>query len=255
MTLTLEQLSAHCDALLNVSAFKDYCPNGLQVQAVDGATVVKKIITGVTASEALIDEAILQKADVLIVHHGYFWKGEKEALVGVKGRRIRKLMQHGISLLAYHLPLDAHPELGNNVQLAAKLGFTITGGLDDEQYPIGLVGELAEVESLGALQQNIDLVLDRPSLLIGDSGTEVSQVAWCTGAAQSYIERAAGKGVDCFISGEISEPTVHLARELGIAYIAAGHHATERYGVKALGESLQSQFALDVSFVDVPNPV
>lgn len=255
MPLTLNQLCVHCDELLNITVFKDYCPNGLQVQAAEGDAEIKKIVTGVTASEALIDEAIAQQADVLLVHHGYFWRGESEPLVGIKGRRIRKLMQAGVSLLAYHLPLDAHAELGNNAQLAAELGFSVIGGLDEGENPIGLVGELPVPKRLSELLEEIEVKLDRQPLSIGDSDAVITSLAWCTGAAQSYIERAAELGVDCFVSGEISEPTVHLARELGVAYISAGHHATERYGVKALGEYLSVEFDVAVSFVDVANPV
>ncbi|NRB39832.1 MAG: Nif3-like dinuclear metal center hexameric protein [Pseudomonadales bacterium] len=255
MALLLNQLHAHCNTLLSINAFKDYCPNGLQVQAADDAAEVKKIVTGVTASEALIDRAIELKADVLLVHHGYFWKGEPELLSGIKGRRIRKLMQNGVSLLAYHLPLDAHPQLGNNVQLAKMLGFNITAGLDDDTYPIGLVGGVDKPQALQQLSGHIEQVLQRKPLVIGEPDKRIENIAWCTGAAQSYIEKAAAKGVDCFISGEISEPTVHLARELGVAYIAAGHHATERYGIKALGESLAAEFAVEVCFVDIDNPV
>ena len=201
-----------------------------------------------TACQALIDEEVAQQADVLLVHHGYFWKGESQEIAGIKGRRIRTLMQNGISLLAYHLPLDAHAELGNNAMLAHELGFTVTAGLDDSAAPIGLCGELAKPMLLQELAGHIQQRLQRAPMVIGDEQRTVSSVAWCTGAAQSYIEKAAAKGVDCFISGEISEPTVHLARELGVAYLSAGHHATERYGVKALGEHLQQKFAVDVSF-------
>lgn len=252
MGISLTELSRYTAQLLKVSAFNDYCPNGLQVE---GRADIKRIVTGVTACEALIDQAIAQQADALIVHHGFFWKGEDPCLSGMKGRRIKKLMQADISLLAYHLPLDAHPTLGNNAQLAQRLGWKTTAGLDSSEYPVGLVGELEGPLSLEALSQQLHEALDREPLFIGDAGQIIERLAWCTGAAQSYIDKAVAAGVDCFISGEISEPTVHVAREMGVAYIAAGHHATERYGVKALGEHLAQQFAVDVSFVDIDNPV
>jgi dinuclear metal center YbgI/SA1388 family protein len=252
MSVALQELVAYINQLLEIDAFSDYCPNGLQVQ---GSDMVSKIITGVTASEALIDEAIRLNADAILVHHGYFWKGESEAIVGMKAKRIRKLMQHNINLIAYHLPLDAHVDFGNNVQLARVLGFEIKGGLDDSLRPIGLIGELQQSISAKQLLDDIGIKLQRRGLLIGDAESKISSVAWCTGAAQSYIEKAAAKGIDCFISGEISEQTVHIAREMGIAYIACGHHATERYGIKALGEHLSERFALGCEFVDINNPV
>ncbi len=255
MSLSLLALQQYCHQLLNVSAFKDYCPNGLQIQSSDDDQLIKKLVTGVTACEALIDQAIERNADAIIVHHGYFWKGESQALTGMKGRRIRKLMQNNISLLAYHLPLDAHPQLGNNMQLAQRLEIDITGGLDDGDFPIGNIGELKKMQTLSQFSEVIHTALNRAPLVIGDEQRPLKRIAWCTGAAQSYLEKAADQGVDCFISGEISEPTVHIARELDIAYIAAGHHATERYGVKALGEHLQQQFTVDVEFVDIDNPV
>ena len=252
MAIGLHELQQYIQHLLDVDAFDDYCPNGLQVEACEQ---VQRVVTGVTASEALIDAAIARKADVLLVHHGYFWKGEAQPLTGMKGRRVRKLMQNNISLLAYHLPLDAHPELGNNAQLGQLLGLQVSAGLDTSPRPVGLVGQLQQPLTLAEFSADIALQLQREPLLIGDEMQTVSRVAWCTGAAQSYIEKAAAAGADCFISGEISEPTVHAARELGIAYIAAGHHATERYGVKALGEHLAQQFGLVCEFVDIPNPV
>ena len=254
MSANLYELVAHCDELLQVSSFKDYCPNGLQIE---GRSELKRIVTGVTASQALIDAAIDQKADAILVHHGYFWRGEDPVLTKIKGRRIKSLMQHDISLIAYHLPLDAHPQLGNNAQLAKLLNFSVDKGLDDSPNPIGFVGRWrAEgARHLDALSEHIAKQLSRQPLVIGNAQQEIESVAWCTGAAQSMIESASLQGVDCFISGEISEQTVHLANELGIAYISAGHHATERYGAKALGEYLRQNFAVDVEFIDIANPV
>lgn len=252
MAVSLQQLLHYTDHLLQINAFSDYCPNGLQVEACDE---VKKLVTGVTASEALIDAAIEEGADALLVHHGYFWKGEGQTITGRKARRISKLMRHGISLIAYHLPLDAHPEYGNNVQLARLLDFEITAGLDDSPMPIGLTGKPRGQPTLAALGNRISQRLAREPLLIGDVNRPVNSVAWCTGAAQSYIDKAIERGVDCFITGEVSEPTFHAACESDIAFIAAGHHATERYGVKALGEHLQQQLGLACRFVDIANPV
>ena len=252
MSVSLHELVHYTDNLLQSARFDDYCPNGLQIEA---ATDVHRIVAGVTASQALIDAAIKSRADLLLVHHGYFWKGEGQALTGIKALRIKKLMQHGISLLAYHLPLDAHPLLGNNAQLARLLDFNVDGGLDDSELPVGLVGHLSHPQSLAGLGAHINQHLQREPLLIGDMNRQIKTLAWCTGAAQSYIGKAVAKGVDCFITGEASEPTFHIARENNICFIAAGHHATERYGVQALGEHLAAQYDLQYSFVDIANPV
>lgn len=252
MAVSLQELVNYTNTLLDIEAFSDYCPNGLQVQ---GSAAVSKIITGVTASEALIDKAIALNADAIIVHHGYFWKGEEPAITGMKAKRIRKLMGNNISLLAYHLPLDAHCELGNNVQLAKVLDFEILQGLDDTAKPMGLVGELKQTMTAAQLVNDIGVRLGKSGLLIGSGDKTIRSVAWCTGAAQSYIEKAIAKGVDCFITGEISEQTVHIAREMNICFISAGHHATERYGVKALGEHLSVKLGMGCEFVDIDNPV
>ena len=230
-------------SLLEIDQFQDYCPNGLQIE---GRSEIEKVVTGVTACEALIDAAIERNADAIIVHHGYFWKGESQPLVGMKANRIRKLIQNDINLLAYHLPLDAHPDLGNNVQLAKLLDINVTGGLGGGVRPIGLVGSTEQTLTAKELVAKISDKLGRQGLLIGAENKEIDKVAWCTGAAQSYIEKAIDEGVDCFISGEISEPTVHIARESGVCYIAAGHHATERCGVKALGEYLTESLDVDM---------
>ncbi len=251
MTIDRDVLVGYCNHLLKVNQFQDYCPNGLQVE---GASHIKKIVTGVTACEALIDEAIALNADALLVHHGYFWKGEEPALVGMRGRRIKKLMQNNINLLAYHLPLDAHPEYGNNAQLAQRLGLIYQKGLDTSENPVGSVGVLDKKETLSALADRVAVSLSRQPLVVGDKDRQIERVAWCTGGAQSFIGLAAEAGCDCYITGEVSEKTVHEAREMDIAFIAAGHHATERYGALALGEHLQKQFRLDVTFVDIDNP-
>jgi dinuclear metal center YbgI/SA1388 family protein len=240
------------------SPISDYCPNGLQVE---GSLNVKKIVSGVTASQALIDEAIARGADLLLVHHGYFWKGESQAIVGIKKKRIQTLLKNDMSLLAYHLPLDIHPELGNNTQLAARLGLIIDGPLDPDDRPsIGLVGHLEKPLTVQQLTDLIENKLSRIPMVISGSnacndGDLIKRVAWCTGGAQGYIEKAVAAGVDAYISGEISEPTVHIARECGVHYFAAGHHATERYGAMALGNKLAEVFDVEHEFVDIENPV
>jgi len=247
---SLQKITAYCNELLRIDAFSDYCPNGLQVQ---GRPEVECVVSGVTASQALLDAAIDYDADLVLVHHGYFWKGEDPCITGMKYRRIAALMRHDISLLAYHLPLDAHPVLGNNAQLARVLGFEVEGPLGPES--LVLLGHVDPPLSLEGLGQHIAKRLGREPELISGGDHHIERIGWCTGAAQSYLEQAASAGIDTFISGEISEQTVHIARELGIHYIAAGHHATERYGVQALGENLASKFGISHHFIDIPNPV
>lgn len=245
-----QDITRYIDDLLKVSQFKDYCPNGLQVE---GRTDIAHIVSGVTASQALIEAAIEQRADVLLVHHGYFWKGEEPCITGLKRKRIVRLLENDINLLAYHLPLDAHPELGNNAQLAQKLALQVEGTAGETD--LIWYGSLPAPCTAGELATRIDTALGRPPLYIEGAEGPISRVAWCTGAAQGYIEPAAALGVHAFISGEISEQTVHQARELGVSYFSAGHHATERYGVQALGEHLAKQFGIRHTFVDIDNPV
>ncbi|MFT6986784.1 MAG: dinuclear metal center YbgI/SA1388 family protein [Psychromonas sp.] len=241
------------DQLLEIHQFKDYCPNGLQIE---GVAEVTKIITGVTANQALIDFAIAEKADAILVHHGYFWKGESQEIVGMKFKRIKALIENGINLYAYHLPLDVHPQLGNNAQLAKLLQITDRRPLEPwDKRSVGRVGKFAQTISAELLAERIESVLSRKPLHIDGGKKEISSVAWCTGGGQDYITIAAEQGIDAFISGEISERTVHIAREMGIHYFAAGHHATERYGVQALGDWIASELDLDVQFKDVDNPV
>lgn len=246
----LQDLVRYCDQRLEADAFDDYCPNGLQVES---GTEINKLILGVTASMALIEAAIEHGADGLLVHHGYFWKNEAPVITGMKGRRIRKLLENGVSLLAYHLPLDAHPELGNNVQLASRLAFPGPGAVDSTGLVWG--SELENPLPANELSQRIATALERQPLLIEGGREPIGRVAWCTGGAQSYIEQAADLGYDAFISGEVSESTVHVAREREIHYFAAGHHATERYGVQALGQELATRFGIEQQFVDIDNPV
>lgn len=244
-----EDLRAYLDSLLEAARFRDYCPNGLQVE---GREHVQRIVCGVTASQALIEVAIQRQADALLVHHGWFWKSEDGRVTGFRRQRMARLLAHDINLFAYHLPLDAHPALGNNAQLALRFGWEISGRFGEQE--VGFVGVPPAPTFAGKLARQIEEVLGRAPLLIGDPARKVTRIAWCSGGAQDYFEAALATGADVFISGEISEQTVHLARETGMAFIAAGHHATERYGVEALGEHLAESFGIDVEFVDIDNP-
>ena len=249
----LTELVQYIDSLLEVDRFRDYAPNGLQVE---GKGTVNKIVCGVTACQALIDAAITARADAVLVHHGYFWKGESEAITGMKRQRIKSLLDADISLLAYHLPLDAHATLGNNAQLADLLGLTISGTFPQtESQAVGMHGKLAQAISAEQLLQQLENKLDRTPMHIAGSDKFIETVAWCSGGAQGYIEAAALQGVDAYISGEISEQTVHIAREYGLHYFAAGHHATERYGVQALTRHLADRFAVQSQYIDIDNPV
>lgn len=240
------------DDLLQVKKFQDYCPNGLQVE---GRAEVQRIVSGVTASEALIDAAIALDADAILVHHGYFWKGERPEVTGMKRRRLAKLLAHDISLLAYHLPLDAHPELGNNAQLARRLGLQKEGALfPEDARAVGDLGVLSKPMSAADFSAHIEQVLQRKPLHIAGSDKAISHVAWCTGGAQGFIDQAIAMGVDAYLSGEISEQTVHAARESGLHYWALGHHASERYGVQALGEWCEKTLGVTHHFIDIDNP-
>lgn len=251
MTISPQDLAVFCDDYLKAGEFNDYCPNGLQV---DADTPITKIITGVTACQALIDAAIEQNAQAILVHHGYFWKGEPAPLVGMKGRRVRTLMQSGVSMLAYHLPLDAHPTIGNNALLAKRLDLTITGALyPHEKHPVGNVATCSPITP-SEFANKIAQKLGRQPLHIASGKTTLSKIALCSGGAQDMIEQAAKMGCDAFISGEISERTTHSARELGLDYFAAGHHATEKDGIRALGELIASEFGVTAEFIDIDNP-
>ena len=246
----INELTHYTQQLMQAERFKDYCPNGLQIE---GRHEVRKIVTGVTASMALLEAAHEANADLILVHHGYFWRNEDARIVGIKRNRIAYLMKHDLNLMAYHLPLDAHPEFGNNIQLGKRLGLDAISYAGDEN--LVAYAELAAPMKLHDFLHKIEQSLNRSALLIGDPNKIVRNVAWCTGAAQSYIENAAALGADVFISGEISEQTTHQALEMDIAYVAAGHHATERYGIQALGEHLAAKFNLVHEFIDINNPV
>lgn len=251
--LALEQI---LDQKLNSKAISDYAPNGLQVE---GKREIRKIITGVTASLPLIEQAIERDADAILVHHGYFWKSENPCIRGMKGKRIKQLLVNDINLFGYHLPLDIHLELGNNAQLAKQLGVQNIKGLEDNPNSVAIYGELAEPISAKALAQKLETLLNHSVILCDEFVAEFPQkpiktLGICSGGGQGYIDLAASKGLDAFISGEISEQTTHSAREQGIYYFGCGHHATERGGVNALGEWLAQTYGLEVEFIDIDNP-
>ncbi|MBB2495512.1 Nif3-like dinuclear metal center hexameric protein [Aquipseudomonas ullengensis] len=252
MAIALTTLVEEAERFLSAARISDYCPNGLQVE---GRPQVRRIVSGVTASQALLDAAVEAEADVVLVHHGYFWKGEDACITGIKRRRLQTLLSNDISLLAYHLPLDLHAEVGNNVQLARQLDITVEGPLDPNNPRIvGLVGSLDEPMSARDFARRVQEVLGREPLLVEGEGM-IRKIGWCTGGGQGYIDNAIAAGVDLYLTGEASEQTFHSARENGISFIAAGHHATERYGVQALGDYLARRFALEHLFIDCPNPI
>lgn len=248
--LLLNELADYNSGLLQTSLYRDYCPNGVQVE---GRAEVRRIATGVTASQQVLDEAIAWGADAILVHHGYFWRNEEATLVGIRRNRIARLLRSEVSLLAYHLPLDAHPELGNNAQLGKRLGLVEQSRFGEQN--LVWQGALMQPLALEQFAGQIAAALRRTPQVVGDGGRRISKVAWCSGAAQAYFEAAIAQGVDAYLTGEISEQTFHLANETGVAFIAAGHHATERFGIQALGLHLAGRFALEHRFFDQDNPV
>ncbi|QGG80968.1 Nif3-like dinuclear metal center hexameric protein [Litorivicinus lipolyticus] len=246
--MTPTELETQINAWLAPERFSDYAPNGLQL---DSDRPVRTLVSGVTANQALIDAAVDAGADALLVHHGWFWKGESQTLTGLKGRRVRTMLEAGISLLAYHLPLDAHPQLGNNAELARLMGWRSDAPLNPEG--IGNLGSCDPISGAD-MAAALALKLGQAPLWI-DARRPIHRLGWCTGAAQSYFQSAIDQGVDAFVTGEISEPMVHLAREAGVHYFAAGHHATERYGVQALGRRLAEQCGLAHQFIEIASPV
>jgi dinuclear metal center YbgI/SA1388 family protein len=244
------------DLTLEPHRFADYCPNGLQVQ---GKPNVHRIVTGVTASLALVEAAIERHADAILVHHGWFWKGEDPTIRGARKRRVQAILASDVSLLAYHLPLDAHPVLGNNAQLALKLGLVPERDASGQPVSAGVNGLIwfgrPQVPMTTAhFAAKLTEILGRAPVVVGDLTRSVGRVAWCTGAAQGMFETAIDAGADVYITGEISEPNAHLARECGVTFISAGHHATERYGIQALGQALSKALDIEVQFVDIDNP-
>jgi dinuclear metal center YbgI/SA1388 family protein len=245
----LIEVEAFLQTLLRPEAFKDYGPNGLQVE---GRAAVRRIASGVTASRAFIDAAIAAGADTLIVHHGLFWRGQDGRLTGWLKERVKRLMAHEINLFAYHLPLDAHAELGNNAQLGLRLGLQADARFGEQD--LGFIGAAGGLASAAALARGVAGALQREPLLVPGDGRPLRRVAWCSGGAQGYFEAAVAAGADAFITGEISEPQAHLAAETGVAFLACGHHATERYGAPAVAAALAAQFGLEHRFIDIENP-
>lgn len=253
-SIAREALLSYCEQLLRVDAFADYAPNGLQVE---GRANVGRIISGVTASQALLDAAVEQGADTVLVHHGYFWKGEDARVLGMKRQRLATLLRHDINLVAYHLPLDGHSIYGNNAQWAMALGLKETQGfLGAPNARIGVRGVLPEAHTGAMLKLSLERILQREVLHIPaqNANRPLRSLGLCSGGAQGYIAEAAALGLDAYLSGEISEQTLHIAREMGIDYFACGHHATERFGVRALGEHLADTFGIEHLFLDMPNP-
>lgn len=250
--VTRSQLLHSLDALLQPDGFKDYGPNGLQVE---GRAEIRKLVTGVTASLALIEVAIEAGADALLVHHGLFWRGQDGRITGWMKQRLSRLLAHDINLFAYHLPLDAHASLGNNAQLAKVLDIALLDGVEGRfgEQSLGFLGH-RPMPSAGALAAHVQTVLGRPVTLVAEPDRPIERIALCTGGAQSYFESAIAAGADVFITGEISEPQAHYARECGVAYIACGHHASERYGAPAVGAHVAAQLGLEHEFFDIANP-
>ena len=252
MSTTRHDLLQAFNILLQPARFQDYGPNGLQVE---GRAAVSKIVSGVTASRALIEAAIAVQADAIFVHHGLVWRGQSGCVTGWMKQRLALLLAHDINLYAYHLPLDAHPELGNNAQLGLQLGLTASARFGEQE--LGFIGERADgryFENAGALSSHLENVLRRTVTLVQPSPVAIKKIAWCTGGAQGYFEAAIAAGADAFITGEISEPQAHYAREMGVAYLACGHHATERYGAPAVAGYIAAQLGLAHEFIDIDNP-
>ncbi|SAK80233.1 metal-binding protein [Caballeronia arationis] len=244
------ELELYLNNLLEIGRFRDYCPNGLQVE---GARRIRKLATSVTASLAFLEAAVEWGADAVLVHHGYFWKNEAPQITGRKYQRVRTLIANDLSLFAYHLPLDSHPELGNNAQIGARLGLIADGRFGEQD--LGWIAPLPMPLSLEHFTASVENALGRKPLVLGDANRELRRVAWCTGGAQGYFDDAIAAGADVYLSGEVSEQTMHIAMESGVAYLAAGHHATERYGVQAVGAHLSEQFDIEHLFIDIDNPV
>ena len=249
----LKEIIQWCDQTLNTHEFKDYAPNGLQIE---GRSDVQKILCAVTASQEAIEVAIAQNADLLLVHHGYFWKGEPYPITGMRGKRIKSLIQHDISLVGYHLPLDSHPSLGNNAAIAECLALENLQALDpSERHPIGNIGFLKQAMSASEFRDYLTARLGFNTIHLPAEKSQIQKIGFCTGAAQDFIGIAAEQGCDAFISGEVSERTYYEAKELGVHYYACGHHATERYGVQRLAKAISEQFNIEYSYFELNNPI
>ncbi|MBP8271158.1 MAG: Nif3-like dinuclear metal center hexameric protein [Sphaerotilus sp.] len=243
-------LADHLEQCLEVARFADYGPNGLQVE---GRAEVRRLVSGVTASLALIEAAAAAGADAILVHHGLFWRGQDGRVTGWMKQRLAALLRHDINLYAYHLPLDAHPTLGNNAQLGARLGLVTDGTFGDKA--LGVIGRpIGGACTLETFAARVGAQLGRTPVVAPGDGRMVQRVAWCTGGAQGWFESAIAAGADVYLTGEISEPQAHIARETGVAFMACGHHATERYGVQALGAHLAAHFGIEHHFIDIDNP-
>ena len=243
------EIDSHLQMLLDVGRFRDYGPNGLQVE---GKPEVHKIVSGVTASLALIDAAIAARADAILVHHGLFWKGHDGRVTGWLKLRLARLLAHQVNLFAYHLPLDAHPELGNNAQFGARFKLVPDGRFGEQD--LGFIGAPAQPLTTAALAALLQFRLARPATVVEGDGRPLRRIAWCTGGAQSYFEAAIAAGADAYITGEISEPQAHYARETGVAFFACGHHASERFGAPAVAAQVAQQFGIEHEFIDIDNP-
>ena len=252
MTTQRAALLAAFNTEMQPERFKDYGPNGLQVE---GKADVRKLVSGVTASRALIDAAIAAKADAIFVHHGLFWRGQDGTITGWMKERVKRLLAHDINLFAYHLPLDAHPTLGNNAQLGQRLGLTAVRRFGDQD--LGFLGQRIDGEVFAdadVLQWQLEHVLNKPVVKVGQARAAIEKVAWCTGGAQGFFESAIAAGAQAFITGEISEPQAHLARECGVVFYACGHHATERYGAPAMAAHVAAQLGIAHEFIEIDNP-
>ena len=244
-----KDIEADVDNLLDIGRFRDYGPNGLQVE---GRAEVRRLVCGVTASRALIEAAIGERADAILVHHGLFWRGQDGRVTGWLKERLALLLAHEVSLFAYHLPLDAHPTLGNNAQFGARVGLAADARFGEQD--LGFLGAPAAPLGLDELSRRIEAALGRAPLVVPGDGRPLARIGWCTGGAQGWFEAAVGAGADAFLTGEISEPQAHLARETGVAFLACGHHATERYGVQALARHVAERFGIEQVFVEIGNP-
>lgn len=244
-----QRIESSLNELLQPERFKDYGPNGLQVE---GRGEVHRIASGVTASLAFIDAALAAGADTLFVHHGLFWRGHDGRLTGWLKARVARLLRADVNLFAYHLPLDAHPELGNNAQLGLQLGLRADARFGDQD--LGFIGSTPAATDAQALAARVQQALARAPVLLPGDGRPLRRIAWCTGGAQGHFEAAIAAGADAYLSGELSEPQAHLSRETGVAYLACGHHATERYGAPAVAAHVAAQFGLEHRFIDIDNP-
>ena len=244
-----DDIESAMNSLLEPGRLRDYGPNGLQVE---GRAEVRRIVCGVTASRALIEAALRDEADAIVVHHGLFWRGQDGRITGWLKARLQLLLGADVGLFAYHLPLDAHPRLGNNAQLGLRLGLEADARFGEQE--LGFIGSLDQAQPLEAFARRIERALARAPLVVPGDGRPLRRIAWCSGGAQGYFEAAIAAGADAYLTGEISEPQAHYARETGVAFLACGHHATERYGVQALTAHIAAQFGLEHAFIDIDNP-